>query len=76
MCFNMVFNGDIMTEQINKLQFPDGKLYKVVTPPTPNMKVMFGEDSWTFLQYYCKSPPNRVQRWLIKKVFGIKIELL
>lgn len=65
-----------MMERINELQFPDAKTYKVVTPPEPNMKVTLGEDSFMYFQYYCKSPPNRVQRWFVKKVFGITIELL
>lgn len=52
------------------------KTYKIATPPTPNMKVTLGEDAFTYFQYYCKSPPNRVQRWMLKKLLGIKVEML
>ena len=56
-----------------------GELYytgKFVPPPKPNMKVYIGEGAWTYFQYYCKVPPNRFQRWMMKKLLGIKVELL
>lgn len=56
-----------------------GELYytnKFTPPPEPNVKITFGNDTWTFLQYYCKAPPNRFQRWMMKKFLGINMELL
>ncbi len=55
-----------------------GQFYtsKFEAPPKPNIKVTIGEDAWTYLQYHCKKPPNRFQRWMMKKLLGIKVELL
>jgi hypothetical protein len=56
-----------------------GKFYytgKFEPPPKPNLKVAIGEDAWTYFQYHCKTPPNRFQRWMMKKLLGIKVEIL
>ena len=56
-----------------------GEIYytgKFTSPPKPNIKVTIGEDAWTYLQYHCKVPPNRFQRWMMKKLLGIKVEML
>ena len=48
--------------------------YTFHSPPKANYKVMFGDNNNTFIQMYLKNPPNRFQRWLTYKVFGVKIE--
>jgi hypothetical protein len=56
-----------------------GELYytgKFEPPPKPNLKVAIGEDAWSYFQYHCKTPPNRFQRWLMKKLLGIQVEIL
>jgi hypothetical protein len=63
-----------MTEQTEIKLEP--KTYKFVPPPPPNMKVSVGDDPLSFLQYHCKTPPNRFQRWLMKKLLGIQVEIL
>ena len=49
---------------------------KYLPPPKPNLKVTIGEGAWTYFQYHCKTPPNRFQRWLMKKLLGIRVEIL
>lgn len=46
------------------------KTYKLYIPPSPNWKLYLGDDS-TCYHFYIKNPPNRFQRWMIKKVLGI-----
>jgi hypothetical protein len=43
---------------------------------TPNLKIYFGDDSNFHIQFYTKNAPNRFQRWLCYKCFGITLELL
>lgn len=62
----------VMPEKTGEISYTS----KFVAPPKPNMKVTIGEDAWTYLQYHCKKPPNRFQRWMMKKLLGIKVELL
>jgi hypothetical protein len=45
-------------------------------PPTANLKIYFGKDSNSWIQFYTKNPPNRFQRWLCYKCFRITLELL
>jgi hypothetical protein len=52
------------------------KTNKFIPPPPPNMKITIGEDPMTFLQFYCKDRPNRFQRWMMRKLLGIKVEIL
>ena len=44
--------------------------------PTANLKMYFGNDSKSCIQFYTKNPPNRFQRWLCYKCFRITLELL
>jgi len=48
--------------------------YQFVAPPKANVKLSFGESTTTYFQYYMKNVPNRFQRWMLLKVFGIKLE--
>ena len=50
------------------------KQYQFVVTPKANVKLSFGEDSTTYFQYHVKDVPNRFQRWMLLKVFGIKLE--
>lgn len=52
------------------------KTNKFITPPPPNIKITIGDDPLSFLQYHCKTPPNRFQRWMMRKLLGIKVEIL
>jgi hypothetical protein len=48
--------------------------YKFHEPPKANWKISIGEipDAYaTYIWIYVKKPPNRFQRWMIKKVLGI-----
>jgi hypothetical protein len=48
--------------------------YKFHEPPKANWKISLGEipDAYaTYICIYVKKPPNRFQRWMIKKVLGI-----
>lgn len=47
------------------------KTYKLYIPPSPNWKLYWGDNTNTCFHFYIKSPPNRFQRWMIKKVLGI-----
>jgi hypothetical protein len=40
-------------------------------PPPANWRIMFGSDTTFTLQVYIPNPPNRFQRWMMKKVLGI-----
>lgn len=50
------------------------KSYKFVEPPKPNVRLTFGEDTTTYFQYHLKNVPNKFQRWMLLKVFGVKLE--
>lgn len=43
-------------------------------PPQPNWKLYFGDITDTYYMFYTKNPPNRFQRWMIKKILGITWE--
>lgn len=51
-------------------------LREIFTPPPPNYRLSFSGDTSTSLQFYIKHPPNKLQRWVTWKVFGIKGEIL
>jgi hypothetical protein len=44
--------------------------------PIPNVRVRFGKDSNMNIQFYAKTAPNKLQRWMLRKVFGIYMELI
>ena len=44
--------------------------------PIPNVRLSFGEVTNTYFQYYVEKVPNRFQRWMLRKVFGIRMEKL
>lgn len=48
--------------------------YTFYGPPKANTKVSFGDDNNTYVQMYLKNQPNKIQRWLTYKVFGVKVE--
>ena len=45
------------------------------TPPKHNVKFRFGKESDTFFHIYIKNPPNAFQRWMLKTLLGIYMEL-
>jgi hypothetical protein len=52
---------------------PEYKFY-LYLPPKANWQISFGKipSSYaTYIQIYIEKPPNRFQRWMIKKVLGI-----
>jgi hypothetical protein len=49
------------------------KTYQFVAPPPPNVKLSLGT-STSYFQYHAEDVPNRFQRWMLLKVFGIKLE--
>lgn len=59
-----------MTE-LNNLESIKG--YSFVMPPSPNIKISFG-DSTTWFQFHSNTIPNRFQRWMLLKLLGIKVE--
>ena len=50
------------------------KTYQFIKPLKPNVKLSFGKDATTHFQYHAENVPNRFQRWMLLKVFGIKLE--
>jgi len=44
--------------------------------PEPNLKISFGENSNTHIQFYSKKKPNKFQRWMMKKLLGIVMEVI
>jgi len=50
------------------------KTYRFLEPPKPNVKLTFGIDTTTCFQYHVEDVPNRFQRWMLLKVFGVKLE--
>jgi hypothetical protein len=44
------------------------------TYPKANWKYSFGDSPDVYFQFYLKKPPNRVQRWMYRLVFGVKWE--
>jgi hypothetical protein len=49
---------------------------RFISPTAPNVKLSFGGPIG--IAYHCHSDkiPNRFQRWMLMKVFGIKVEEL
>jgi hypothetical protein len=47
-------------------------------PPKPNVKIAFGDDVNPSLsiRFYTAAPPNKFHRWMVRKLLGIKIELI
>jgi len=43
-------------------------------PPAPNFRISLGDGSNTHYQFYNPNPPNRIQRFFFKMVFGITME--
>ena len=44
--------------------------------PESNVKLSFGETTDTYFQFYVKKPPNAFHRLMVRKLLGIKIELI
>ena len=42
--------------------------------PKPNIKLSFGSDANMHIQFYAKHKPNKFQRWMLRKVFGVVLE--
>ena len=50
--------------------------YTFKMSPAPNVKLSFGETTDTYFQFYVKKPPNAFHRWMVRKLLGIKIEII
>jgi hypothetical protein len=50
--------------------------YFFYTPPKDNVKFRFGEETNTFFNVYIKKPPNAFQRWMLKTLLGIYMDLI
>lgn len=64
-----------MNEEIDwsKLTLPATEV-KIGFPRKANWRFYFGDTEDVYFQFFIKNPPNRLQRWLFRKVFGIKWE--
>lgn len=51
-----------------------GGTYDLPTFQQANWKVTFGEDTNFSLQLYVKKGPNLLQRWLYRKLLGLRWE--
>lgn len=54
----------------------DIKNFRLIQPPEPNLRIEIGNGSNYHLVLYCEKPPNSIQRWFIRKLFGITLELI
>ena len=47
-------------------------------PLEPNVKITFGDDVQQSLtiRFYSSAPPNKFHRWMVRKLLGIRIELI
>ena len=50
--------------------------YTFKIPPTANVKLSFGDNTDTYFQFYVKKPPNSFHCWMVRKLLGIKIEII
>jgi len=50
--------------------------YTFYMPPKDNVKFRFGKETNTFFNVYIKKPPNAFQRWMLKTLLGIYMELI
>lgn len=53
--------------------------YTMTSQPNANVKLFFGdnaEQTNTYFQFYLRKPPNKVQRWFMHKLLGMKMVLL
>jgi hypothetical protein len=55
---------------------PSDHTYTFKMPPAANVKVSFGETTDTYFHIYVKKPPNAFHRWMVRKLLGIKIEII
>ena len=63
--------GCVMEQSVEYVMEKNALAHGLSTPPAPpNMKFSFG-DSNTWFSCNCKTKPNRFQRWMLRKVFGI-----
>jgi len=52
------------------------KEYTFYSPPKPNMKFRLGKGSTITFHSHSPKPPNAFQRWLLKILLGIYMELI
>jgi hypothetical protein len=45
-----------------------------LTQKVSNIRLSFGGDSNTWFYFYANPKPNKFQRWMLRKVFGIVME--
>lgn len=66
----------------NYLDYPRGNPFvftnTLKAPPPANIRISIGSSSpspyASYVQFYNENPPNAIQRFLVKKIFGINIE--
>lgn len=46
--------------------------FTLSTPPPPNWEITFGTSREVIFRLYIKTPPNKIQRWFIRKILGIE----
>ena len=62
------------SEQYSKFSFDTKQDYVLYAPPKQNWRWKFGDSQDVYFQFYIKTPPNRLQRWIFKKITGIRWE--
>jgi len=50
--------------------------YNFYSPPKPNVKFRLGKDSNITFHSHIPKPPNAFQRWMLKILLGIYMELI
>lgn len=50
------------------------KIYKLQSPPSPNWSIFFGSKSAFCFMIHTMKPPNKFQRWMLRKFFGMTWE--
>lgn len=71
---NKTLNWKWDNEQYSKFHY-DGKPTHVFSyPPKQNWRWKFGDSQDVYFQFHIKNPPNRLQRWIFKKLTGIRWE--
>ena len=50
--------------------------YNFYSPPEPNIKFRLGKDSNITFHSHIPKPPNAFQRWMLRTLLGIYMELI
>jgi hypothetical protein len=60
-----------MNDEIDRSKLTVPSTLRFYNLPQANWRIYFGDSTDTYFQFYIKNPPNRFQRWMIKKIFGV-----